>query len=219
MEGTQGGALQPVSEKAFIHAVRIAEAVGDVATELRTVAVLFALLLPVGSAGFADPELLRGPGGFVSHHNALSGHEDAGAPWAPSDTTDPMIEITSPRMGTILEVPTLTMTGIASDDVALSKVEASVDGKVWFLVNGTSPWSITLVLAKGGNWVSALATDTADPPNWNRTGVWVEVVERTAFERVVLPAFLGALPVVAFVGLVADVVIWRRRMRISRERH
>lgn len=193
----------------------------DVASKFPAVAFLCALILPAGPATVADPALLPGLAMAdppIEYSPASGRNEGAGRPWAPSDTTDPMIEITSPRTGTILEVRTLTMTGIASDDVALSKVEASLDGKVWLLANGTSSWSITLVLPKGGSWVSALATDTAVPPNWNRTGVWVEVVERTVVESIVLPTFLWALPVVASVGLVADVVIWERRTRTSRGR-
>jgi Bacterial Ig domain len=172
-----------------------------VPSAFRTVALLIALV-PVSVA------LLGGQG--LPHGSATAGIQTL-------DTTKPIIEITSPEMDTILEVPTLTVTGTASDDVAISKIEASFDGETWFLANGTSSWStwsITLVLPRGGIWVSAIAFDTSG--NWDRTGVWVVVVQRTVFESVVIPMFLWAIPVVAIAGLLADVVIWRRRMRTSR---
>lgn len=171
------------------------------ASALRTVALLIGLILPASLAHLGSPGLPRSS--EIADVQTL-------------DSTRPTIEITSPGINTILDVPTLTMTGTASDDVAISKIEASVDGETWFLANGTpswSTWSITLVLPRGGIWVSAIAFDTSG--NWDRTGVWVVVVERTAFESVVLPMLFRAIPLVAFGGLLADVVIWRRKVRTS----
>lgn len=175
--------------------------------ELRIIAILFAVFMP------AVPAFLAGPG---LHRDAPVGRLDAGPPWVPADERNPTIEITSPEMGTILEAPTLTVTGVAWDDVALLKVEVSIDNENWTLVNGTDSWSITLVLPRGGTWISARAWDTSE--NLDRTGVWVEVMQRTVFESVVLPMLFRAIPLVALVGLVADLAIWQRRTGTPRGR-
>lgn len=77
------------------------------------------------------------------------------------DTISPTIVIISPSSGAILNATTVAVTGTASDDVAISKVELSLDGTNWVPATGTTSWSVSLSLAEGPNTIRARATDTS----------------------------------------------------------
>jgi len=77
------------------------------------------------------------------------------------DTINPTIAITSPADSAILTSTSVTVSGTASDDVALSKVELSRDGTNWSPAFGTTPWSGTLTIIEGDNTIYARATDTS----------------------------------------------------------
>jgi hypothetical protein len=189
-------------------------------SELRIVAVLIvALLVQAFGDGSNLPDSDAGQMNGAAYDSRVAEgarpSEGAGIPEAPLDTSGPTIVITSPKMNAVIAAPTITVAGTASDDVALAKVEVSLDGTHWLLTNGTSSWSVTLSLAVGGYWIRARAMDTSQKTN--TTGIWVEVIpERTIFESFILPLGLLIIPVAAIVGLLADVVIWRRKMRERR---
>lgn len=77
------------------------------------------------------------------------------------DTTPPDITITSPTNDQAFSTSSITVSGTASDDTALSKVEVKVDGGSWQLATGTTSWSSPATLASGSNNIYAKATDTS----------------------------------------------------------
>lgn len=89
------------------------------------------------------------------------------------DTTNPSVAITSPANGATVTTTPVTVSGTASDDVAVSKVELSLDGTTWVLAAGTTSWSGSLTLVEGPNTIHARATDTSG--NVARTSVSVTV--------------------------------------------
>lgn len=83
------------------------------------------------------------------------------------DNVLPSVSITSPGNSTTISLPAgatttnIPVTGSASDNVALSKVETSIDNQAYVLVNGTSNWSITYTgVTVGTHTITARATDT-----------------------------------------------------------
>ncbi|MEE8199122.1 MAG: Ig-like domain-containing protein, partial [Thermoplasmata archaeon] len=82
-------------------------------------------------------------------------------PTAPPDTTSPTISIGSPLDGSSLASTSAAVSGTASDDVALERVELSTDGTNWVLATGTTSWSAALTLTEGENTIFARATDTS----------------------------------------------------------
>jgi alpha-glucosidase (family GH31 glycosyl hydrolase) len=59
---------------------------------------------------------------------------------------------------------TVSVSGIASDNVAVAKVEVSIDGGTWNLAQGTTSWSYpfnTLAVLNGLHTISARATDSS----------------------------------------------------------
>ncbi len=98
----------------------------------------------------------------------------------PADTTKPTITITSPANGEILNSTSVTVTGTASDDVAVAKVELSTDGTTWVLATGTTSWSGTVTLAEGANTIFARATDSSGNMATVSIAVTVDTVKPTA---------------------------------------
>ena len=126
------------------------------------------------------------------------------------DTANPTVAITSPADGEMLTSALVTLTGTASDDVGVEKVELSTDGTSWVLATGTTSWSSTLTLAEGENTILARATDTSG--NAATMSIAVTVVPP--------PPGLLASPLVIAVGIgagvaavaaVAALLILRRR--------
>ncbi|MDD2666883.1 MAG: Ig-like domain-containing protein [Methanocellales archaeon] len=89
----------------------------------------------------------------------------------PSDTTPPTISITCPASGQVFSTSTITVTGTASDNIALSKVEVKLGSGSWQTASGTTSWSQSVTLANGSNTIYARATDTSE--NTNETSVTV----------------------------------------------
>ena len=79
------------------------------------------------------------------------------------DTINPTISISSPTSGQTVSTSSLTVSGIADDNVELSKVEVKVGSGSWQLasLSGTS-WSKSVTLASGSNTIYAKATDTSN---------------------------------------------------------
>src|SRR6266700_539846 len=77
------------------------------------------------------------------------------------DTVPPTVGITFPQNGGSLQSTTVTLTGTASDDVAVAKVEVSLDRTMWVVAGGTTSWTATLTLREGPNMITVRATDTS----------------------------------------------------------
>ena len=85
--------------------------------------------------------------------------------YTPSDTTAPTIAITSPTDGQTFTTATITVSGTASDNVGLSKVEVKVgESGSWQTASGTTSWTASVTLASGSNTIYARATDTSGNP-------------------------------------------------------
>jgi len=81
---------------------------------------------------------------------------------------DPIVELVPPTISLITPANGATVTGVvavtgtASDNVAVAKVEVSIDGGAWTLAAGTTNWTYslnTLGLLNGLHTISARATD------------------------------------------------------------
>jgi hypothetical protein len=80
-----------------------------------------------------------------------------------ADTTAPTVSFATPAAGTTVG-GTVTLTGSAADNVAVSHVDVSVDSGSWQPANGTTTWSAiadTSSLADGTHTFFARATDGA----------------------------------------------------------
>jgi len=77
------------------------------------------------------------------------------------DTTDPTISITFPA-DLATTGSSFTLTGTASDNVALSVIEVQIDGGSFQTATGTTTWSYNVTgLAPGAHTIVARATDTS----------------------------------------------------------
>jgi hypothetical protein len=79
----------------------------------------------------------------------------------PPDTTPPTITISTPTDGQEVTTQSITISGTASDDKGVSKVEIQVGSGSWQVATGTSPWSKSVTLSAGSNTITARATDAA----------------------------------------------------------
>jgi hypothetical protein len=80
-----------------------------------------------------------------------------------ADTTPPSVAINTPAAGATVS-GAVTVSGTASDNVAVAKVELSVDGGAYQPVTGTSSWSLALAsgsYADGAHTITARATDSS----------------------------------------------------------
>ncbi len=78
-----------------------------------------------------------------------------------TDVTKPWVTVTSHANHSTVASATVTISGTASDNVAVQKVELSLDGITWLLASGTNAWSRTMTLAEGSNTVYVRVTDTS----------------------------------------------------------
>jgi hypothetical protein len=73
----------------------------------------------------------------------------------------PTITISAPTNGQVVTTPSITVSGTASDNVGVSKVEVKMGSGSWQVASGTTSWSKPVTLSPGSNIISARATDTA----------------------------------------------------------
>ena len=131
----------------------------------------------------------------------------------PPDTTPPSVTISSPEDGAIVAFLTITATGIASDDIAVEKVELSTDGATWALASGATSWSADLTLHEGSNTITARATDTTGNVATTTITVTVKIaVAPPAGSPLPLFAILAGGGIAA-VAIAAVVYVMRRRKR------
>ncbi|HYM40391.1 MAG TPA: kelch repeat-containing protein [Thermoplasmata archaeon] len=134
-------------------------------------------------------------------------------PTAPPDTTPPSVAIASPINDSVLTGTSVTVTGSATDDVAVAKVELSTDGTTWILASGTTSWSGTVTLASGANTIYVRATDTSG--NVKIVSVRVTVQLPSPAPQGLDPVLVGGIIVI--VGIAAAAVaflVWRRRKKV-----
>lgn len=77
----------------------------------------------------------------------------------------PSISISSPSTGQTFTTNSITVSGTASDDIALSKVEVKIGSGSWQLASGTTSWSKSVTLSTGSNTITARATDSSGNTN------------------------------------------------------
>ncbi len=148
--------------------------------------------------------ILAGPIGF-----SVAAEEDAVAP---------AISITSPVEGAILTSTFVTVTGTASDDVSVERVEVRRDGMDWLSATGTSSWSANLTLSEGQNTIRARATDTSGNQAMATVSVTVELLSDGGAQPTdLLPGglltFVGVALALVGLGLLALVVLRGRNPR------
>ncbi|NIN69783.1 MAG: hypothetical protein GTO63_34905 [Anaerolineae bacterium] len=129
-----------------------------------------------------------------------------------------MLSIASPTDGAILTSASVTVTGTASDDVAVELVEVSVDEMNWLSATGTSSWSANLTLSEGQNTIRARATDTSGNQAMASVSVVVELLPGGGAQPTdILPGglltFVGVALALVGLGLLALVVLRGRSPR------
>lgn len=80
-----------------------------------------------------------------------------------TDTTPPAVSITTPAAGATVS-GSVSVSGSASDNVSVAKVEVQVDGGALQLAMGTSNWTVSIATASyanGSHTIAAKATDTS----------------------------------------------------------
>jgi hypothetical protein len=78
-----------------------------------------------------------------------------------ADDTAPSLAITNPVAGQISSNGVFTVSGTASDNLAVSNVWVQLNGGAWTKAAGTASWSLGLTLAPGTNVIQAYAEDMA----------------------------------------------------------
>src|SRR5205823_8037318 len=112
------------------------------------------------------------------------------SPSTGTDSTPPLIAIGSPGNNTMVRPGTVTVTGQASDDRGVQKVELSSDGVSWTLATGTDTWSGNVVLFGGEQRIYARATDASGNVATTVVSVFVDVTAPP-----VAPSHVLGLPV------------------------
>jgi hypothetical protein len=105
------------------------------------------------------------------------------------DTTAPIVSISSPSSGASVS-GTVNISGTATDNMGLSKVEVCFNGGIWRAATGTSTWSYSwdsTAWINGSNTITARAIDTQNnisitqvPANVNNGAVTSTMYEMTA---------------------------------------
>jgi len=120
------------------------------------------------------------------------------------DTVNPSVLITSPADGASLRSANATVTGTASDNLGIEKVEVSLDNSNWTTATGTTTWSTALSLKDGENTIYVRVTDTSGNIAWSTIHVNVSTPGT--------PVWVWSLAVfgIAVAGAAAYVMIRRR---------
>lgn len=170
---------------------------------------------------YTDPSVAEG----VSYFYQVSATSEAGE-GVPSnevsarlpDITEPTIAIAMPDVGSVLTSVYVEVSGTASDNVDIARVELSVDGTKWVLAMGTTAWVGTLTLTEASNVIHARATDMEGNTATVTTAVTVETPQ-PGFQVSSSTAAFTALGIVAAIGAVSVLLLWRRARGGSKGRH
>ncbi len=168
-----------------------------------TIAAAESLVAELGNVlSYTDAGLTNG----VTYYYQVSAVNGAGEgqrssevstmPAPPPDTTKPTVVIVSPTSGATVTSATLTVNGTASDNVAVQKVDLSMDGTNWVTATGTTSWSATVTLQEGSNTIYVRVTDTSG----NTQTKTITVILQT-------PVSVAGLPPVVLIGVAVAIVI------------
>lgn len=80
----------------------------------------------------------------------------------PPDTTPPTISISSPTNASTVQTATVNLSGTASDNVALSLIQITVNGGTRANAVGTTSWTYSATLTCGLNTIVAYAKDSTN---------------------------------------------------------
>jgi hypothetical protein len=89
----------------------------------------------------------------------------------------------------MFKTTTITVSGTASDNVAVGKVEVKVESGSWQTASGTTSWNTPVTLVPGSNRIYARATDTAG--NINQTSVRVFVIGESSVTISAVPSTIN----------------------------
>ena len=89
------------------------------------------------------------------------------------DVTPPTVTVTAPANGAQFTNASCTMTGTASDNVAVASVWGQVGTTAWGQATGTNTWTAALTLAPGTNIVRVYAADAAGNHSAMKTNLLV----------------------------------------------
>ena len=81
------------------------------------------------------------------------------------DTTPPTVSIDSPSDGDAFTTTTITVSGTASDNEGVSKVQVKVDSGDWMDATGTTSWSKIVTTSHGMHTIEVRAIDTTGNPS------------------------------------------------------
>lgn len=95
----------------------------------------------------------------------------------PPDIILPLVNIVNPKNLQIFNSSGILVNGTASDNIALARVEVSINNGTWAVATGTTAWSAPVTLVVGPNFIRARATDTSN--NTNQDFVYVTRVNDT----------------------------------------
>jgi len=137
------------------------------------------------SASLAAQHVFPSPGTYsvkleIQDSHGLTNSTGQAISVAPSgigDKTPPQVLITSPGNASVVTTENVTVTGVATDNVAIKSVELSTDNKTWTPVSGTIYWSGRVTIESGTNTIYARATDTAGNKKTVRIIVTAEISE------------------------------------------
>ncbi|MGP8320622.1 MAG: Ig-like domain-containing protein [Methanosarcinaceae archaeon] len=149
IEGEPRGSIVLVSTGEYGYDMNYLDVSGDVDDDGKiinfTVGGVYAEETAVWSADELPPQVL-----------------DLSAGGAPGDTTPPDISIVSPSSGPISDTESITVSGTASDDVGLDRVEVKLESGAWMVASGTESWNIDVTLSLGQSKIYAKAIDTSE---------------------------------------------------------
>jgi hypothetical protein len=124
------------------------------------------------------------------------------------DSTAPVISVIGPAAGSHLASGTVLAFGTAQDDMALARVELSVDSGQWTTVfspatgdSAPAGWNLTLELEDGFHTLEARATDASGNPNSTLVSFFVDTVAPNVFITSPVPGYLTNLSELAVGGL------------------
>lgn len=127
------------------------------------------------------------------------------------DTMPPTIAITAPENNSAVSSVNVTVSGTASDNVAISAVQVSPDGTTWTNATGTTAWTAKVMLATGTNTIYARAIDTSgnEATTWSTVSVQPASAGPLGFS---IDIWIALIVVVA-AGLAALAFLFLRRRR------
>lgn len=163
-------------------------------------------VLVTGTTTWTGPlDLAEGSNTIHARAQDVSGIQASASVSVVVDTVDPTVTIVSPAGGETLPSRQVTVTGTASDNLGLARVEVSVDGVQWVHAEGTTSWTRALTLAAGSNTIMVRATDVAGNMGSSSSSVTVSSGPNLVW------IIAGGAAAAAAVAIAAAIFLRRRR--------